>query len=369
MLSKADIRAFQAAHRRNEREAQKRKRELDRTNKEQEKLSAMEQAQFEVRMFENQLEILLSLHKERGDAWDWASLAAAIAPPPPAKRTYYQSRAQQRAVISMDPERDGSRINIMEAQARDDAIYKEALLSHAKEGARSAQLQLLACEIVAGSASAYRDALAELNPFEEIFLLGSALQFTVHDQELIECTLKTNGNEVLPREQKALTSTGKLAVKAMPKNRYHALHQDYLCSCVLRVAREVFSLLPVKMLLLTAISHAVDTSTGQIVEKPVLSVAISREKFAGLDFDRLDPSDSMEVFTRRGDLKAARKSEGFQEIVPLTAQDLDQEGMPATSSVDVLLEMALTLRESIRKQSDSISRIQSPPKVGIGSAS
>ena len=67
MGEKATIRALLAAQRREEREAQRRLRELERQAKEQAKLSAIEQARLEVERFENQLEVLLSVHKERGN--------------------------------------------------------------------------------------------------------------------------------------------------------------------------------------------------------------------------------------------------------------------------------------------------------------
>ena len=78
---KATVRAMEAAQRRQQRESQRRLRELEHQAKEQAKLSAIEQAQLEVETFEGQLEVLLSVHKEQGEAWDWTSLAAALPPP------------------------------------------------------------------------------------------------------------------------------------------------------------------------------------------------------------------------------------------------------------------------------------------------
>jgi len=75
----ATIRAQQAAERRQQREAQKRQRELERRTKEQAKLSALEQARLEVETHENYLEVLLSVHKEQGETWDWLAIAATLA--------------------------------------------------------------------------------------------------------------------------------------------------------------------------------------------------------------------------------------------------------------------------------------------------
>lgn len=83
------MRAIQAAERRQQREAQKRLRELERRAKEQAKLSAMEQARLEVERYENQLDLLLSVHKEQGETWDWKTFAASLPPPNPQRSSYH----------------------------------------------------------------------------------------------------------------------------------------------------------------------------------------------------------------------------------------------------------------------------------------
>src|ERR1039458_2888850 len=80
---KGTLRAIEAFQRRQQRDAQKRQRELERQNKEQAKLSAIEQARLEVETHENKLEVLLSVHREQGEIWDWVALAASLAPPCP----------------------------------------------------------------------------------------------------------------------------------------------------------------------------------------------------------------------------------------------------------------------------------------------
>ncbi len=65
---KAALRAIEAAEKRQQREAQKTKKELARRTKEQAKLSVLEQARLEVETHENLLEVLLSVHKEQGQA-------------------------------------------------------------------------------------------------------------------------------------------------------------------------------------------------------------------------------------------------------------------------------------------------------------
>jgi len=140
----------------------------------------------------------------------------------------------------------------------------------------------------------------------------------------------------------------------MPKTRFHEIYQDYVCSCVLRVAREVFALLPVESLLITASADILDPRTGQTVEQPVLSAALPRAAHARLDFDRIDPSDAMENFLHRGDFKASRGSSEFNPITPLTANDLPR---PSSESMDFrdLIAAVRRLRDELKTELGRLS--------------
>ena len=194
-----------------------------------------------------------------------------------------------------------------------------------------------------GDSKAYIDALLEMNPFEEIGVLGSALRFTVHSRSVLEANLKVSGKQTIPAEIKSLTASGKLSVKPMPRVRFQEIYQDYVCSCALRVAREVFAMLPVDFLLLTASAELVDPGTGKSGDQPVLSVVFGRDQLEAVDFERIDPSDAVERFQHRGDFKASRKLEAFAPIVPLTPADL-----PASSVIESTFDGALAAVQAVR---------------------
>lgn len=318
----ATIRAIQAAERRQQRDAQKRFRELERQAKAQTKLSVIEQARLEVETFENQLEVLLSVHKEQGDVWDWTAIAASLPPVCPQKYLRNEQKAKQRAAVLPTQQRETANVLIEQARLRDEEEFQQALQAYTEQMAEWEKLKSLARRILSGEHKAFTETLVEINPFAEISDLGSAIHFTVHTAKLVECRVKVNGKQAIPAELKTLTSSGKLSVKPMPKGRFHELYQDYLCGCVLRVARELFALFPVDTVLTTAVVDSPDSRTGRKAELPVLSVAIPRAVIAWLDFSQLDPSDAMENFRHCGDFKASRKSEAFQPITPLTPEDL-----------------------------------------------
>lgn len=346
MGPKGTLRAIQAAERRQQREAQRRFRELERQTKEQAKLSALEKARLEVETYENRLDVLLSVHKDCGEILDWTGLAASLSPPCPQKISYHEQKAVQRYTVLQPQQKEPSQSMLEQARARDEQDFQNAMQVYSQQMAEWERLKNLARRIITGEHKAYTEALVEFNPFAEISDLGSSINFTIHDAKLIECALKISSKQAIPPECRTLTSSGKVSVKPMPKGRFHEIYVDYLCGCVLRVAREVFALLPINVVMVTAMTDMLDSRTGQMVEEPVLSVAMSRAAIAQLNFDQLNPSDAMENFQCRGDFKTSRKSEAFQPITPLTPADIVHSSAGETNFEN--------LRASIQKMREEL---------------
>lgn len=310
MSSAATQKRLQSTQRREEREARKRQKELEQLLKEQAKLSMQERARMEVEAHENLIEVLLSVHRESSAPFDWMALMAAL----PAHK----------------------------AAGQDTEAYE-------KECAEWETMRSLSKRVLGGDSQAYGEALSKLSSFGELSTLGSFISFRVEHAKLIECELHVSGKNVIPTEVKSLNSAGKVVVKTMPKGRFHDLYQDYVCGCVLRVAREVFALLPVDVVIVTTMVPVVQASTGLEATIPVLSAAIPRELIDKLDFSRLDPSDSMENFIHRGDVMASRKSGEFTAIVPLTAKDIPETGQPCLS-FEKMLNQVREMRTTLAKR-------------------
>lgn len=336
MGTRATFRAIKAAKRRLVRDAQKRHREFERQYKEQAKLSATEQARLEVKAHENNLEVLLSVHKEQGETWDWLALAASMPPPHPQKSSNQELKTEQLMLVSNSRQKESAETAIEQARLQDEQAFQDAVQTYETEKSEQETLKNLAFRILAHEHKAYIEALVEFSPLREISDLGSLLHFTVHNATLIGCEIKVNSTQIIPTEVKTLTASGKLSVTPMPKGRFHEIYQDYVCGCMLRVAREVFAMLPVETVLVTATADLLDSRTGHTVEQPVLSAAMPRLIIERLNFDHLDPAEALENFQHRGDFKATRKSGAFQPIVPLIPADLTQNSIAGMGFNDLL---------------------------------
>jgi hypothetical protein len=77
------------------------------------------------------------------------------------------------------------------------------------------------------------------------------------------------------------------------------------------VATETFALLPFDTVVVHAVGDVVNTQTGHLEERTLLSILIPRVTIAKLDLNAIDPSDSMKNFKHNMDYKKGR---GFNPV-------------------------------------------------------
>ena len=329
--------------------ARRQARELAKQEKEQTKHSEQVRTRLEVENYQRNIEGLLSIHKEVGETKDWLTIASTLPPLPPSRSAHHEQRARQFALIQTPSIQPILEAAIAKGKAQDEAVNRTALQYYEQQFRKWSRMRELACRVLSGELKAYSNALEEFGPFAELTDMGTEVEFTMHSPTRIECVLTVKASDAIPNEAKSLTSTGKLAVKPMPRTRFHEIYQDHVCGCVLRVARETFAVLPIEQLLITATTAIFDSASGLTATKPVLSVLVSRSEVARFQWDLLDPSDAIDRLLHRSDFKATRKTGAFQAIEPMTAAVFT--GLPAThQGVSALLAQATALRQELQDE-------------------
>lgn len=329
---KGTVRTFGAIARSMEREARRQQRELERQQKELSKMQELERAQYEVNLYQNHIDVIKSIHKDCGNVWDWQKIGSSDPPNEPTNQHKNEYQAQ-RALDSYTPtffdkllgktekKRTILLRNFEQAKEADKAEHQKAIEDFKRRYEEWRELTEVAGKLIKGDVDAYLKAIEEANPFEEIQQVGSAVEYEVVDKDLIVCTLHVRDGKVIPTEVKSVLKSGKLSVKPMPTTKFNELYQDYVCSCVLRVARELFALLPIKMTIVNAVGRLLNTKTGHMEDMSIVSVAIPKETLENLNFDTIDPSDSMENFVHRMNFK---KSMGFSCVEVLIPADFQR---------------------------------------------
>lgn len=352
------VREFARSQKRKEREELRIAREIGRARKEQEKAHGLQTAQWEVDEFEAQLKVALSLHREAAEPWDWDKIIASMPIISPVATTRRDWRVRQDlALASLDTPINAE--DLLEEARKGDRLETEAATKlHEEAKSEWERMRALARRILAGDLEAYKAAVVEFSPLAEIEQLGSTLDFTMHSASFAECRVSMKGTTAIPAEIKSLTSTGKLSVKGMPRQQFHEVYQDYICGGVLRIGREIMALLPIDDLLVTVLAP-VPQFEGDAREHPVLSVVLERTALERMNFDRLDPSDTIETLIYRGDFKATRKTGAFQPIVPITYETVAVPDHNGSGFEDELRRIA-TLRNEIRENLSKLQETASP---------
>jgi hypothetical protein len=170
--------------------------------------------------------------------------------------------------------------------------------------------QQLSRNVLNKDVHSYQQAIEYFEPFSEITELGSKLVFQFN-ANYITADLHVNNDEVIPREILSQTSTGKLSKKNMPISRSNELYQDFVCSCVLRVARELLACIPVELVTVNAVSELLNTSTGKMEQQAILSVVFFPDTLNKLSFNAIDPSDAMKNFSHHMEFS---KTNGFSPV-------------------------------------------------------
>ena len=123
-----------------------------------------------------------------------------------------------------------------------------------------------AAKVLDGDIDTYLQIIQDVNPFDELIALGSSFQCGSDNpmKMSVECTV--NAEQVLEeyKDDKELL-------------------EDYVAAVALKAARDIFALLPLWQVEVTALES----------EKTVLNVKFQRDSFETLDFNKLDASDTI----------------------------------------------------------------------------
>ena len=314
-----------------ERESRRRQRELEKQSKLLEKMQEQERAAYEAQVYENNIELLSSVYKECGDICDWASIQSSPPPSEPTPTHTHEEAAREELAsqkIGLSDKllgRDKNKREILlkaveDAKNTDEEEYRNAIRSYEEEYAKWDMLCSIAGRILAHDKNAYLDAIQVTNPFSDLNDLGSFIEFEVETPSVMNVTIQFNNDRVIPSEVKSLLKSGKLSIKPMPKGKSFEIYQDYVCGSALRIARELFALLPLKYVIVTAMGRLLNTKTGHMDESPILSVLFPKETIESLNFETLDPSDSMSNFIHRMNFK---KNKGFEAVERIRFSELE----------------------------------------------
>jgi hypothetical protein len=320
-------RAYRSAVNSIERSARRRQKELDLQQKQANKMQEIERAQYEVSVYENKIDLLLTLHKDCSEVWNWKQINSSEPPEIPIRSNHNEKKARyelksykpgfmDKLLDKVDQKVDGLKDAVRDAIKIDENKFKKDMHDYEEQLNEWKSMVDLSSRIMNCDPKAYIEAIQQINPFYEIKEIGAKLSVKNITRNFIEIDFYPDDETVIPSETKSLLKSGKLSIKETPISKLNQMYQDYICSALLRIARELFALLPVEMVFITAIKNILNSQTGYMEEKPVLSAAIPRKTMDTINFDLIDPSDSMGNFIHHMKFNKLNGFMAVERIVP-----------------------------------------------------
>ncbi|MBT2680610.1 DUF4236 domain-containing protein [Bacillus sp. ISL-35] len=293
------------------RDAYKRRNELARLERDRQKLQEQEYARLQVELYENRLDQIRSIHHECDDEVDWDEVYSRKAPfeEGQAGQNERQAREQlqryQPGFFDRLFKRDEAKKRKLEEEVQA-AIQKDQELMNEWKYMHDVSKRILEKDV-----DAYFEVIDEFRPLDELVEFGSGFEFGTDQPDLIHVSFDVNAKDAVPEKALSLTKTGKLSEKNLTKTTYYDLYQDYVCSCALRIARDLFALLPVQHVFVHAYEERLNTATGHEDKGAILSVKYDKPTLKHLNFTNLDPSDALKNFEHQMNFK---KTKGFEEV-------------------------------------------------------
>jgi hypothetical protein len=279
--------------------ANKLKREKERAAKEKQKQLELEYAKATVEEYENLITALKTIHIDHSDNIDWQAVNSIPEPFPDPSIT--PGPKEQQAIIRKENYTPG--FFAKRFKSFDDANRKsmEQSIENAKKQDSETynkwkNLNDLSASVLNGDADVMLQLVDDEKIFDELVEFGSGFEIGFLNAKTAEVEFSIKADDVIPTEAKSLTSTGKLSTKALSKSKRLDIMQDYVCSTILRIAGDLFAILPITSVYITAMDSFIDTTLGNSEEKDIISVIIDRENYNKLNLQQIDPSDSMQNF-------------------------------------------------------------------------
>lgn len=310
-----------------ERNARRHQKELEAQRKQMAKMQETQRAQYEVKVFQNQLDILTSIHKDSSEALNWRIISESAKPSPPIRQNMHEKAAKNAleahkpgfmASFLKDKKKQDLEQGVQHAIQRDNEIHQRLLSEWEEEVEHWSFTKEISHLVLKGDTAAKLKILTEINPFEEISDFGSKVKATYLQGKFLEVSFFVHGTDIIPNEEKSLLKSGKLSVKKMSPSKFNEIYQDYVCSCILRIASEVFAVLPDEVVYITALDEVLNTKTGHKEDSPIVSVCIPRKTLQSLNLETIDPSDSFANFVHAMSFKKAKGFEAVKKIEALS---------------------------------------------------
>ena len=276
--------------------------------------------------FKQEIERLSTIHTRCSESIYWERIKSKSPPRSPHKMNSLEKSAQEALddyrpgffdrFFKLEEKRKKKYLKaIEEAKQKDEEIYQQKIENYEKKHTEWKNKRDLADRILNKDPKAFEDVVKKnICNFEDIGNAKYYFQGFGEELSIYEVEARIDTNKAIPSFEIIRLDSGRIKQRDMPKKRSNELLQMYLCGSIIRIARELFALLPLKFVIVNCRENRLNTQTGHMEDVTILSVIFPRKEFNNLNFKRINPFDAMKNFEHRIDFKITKGFLPIQEF-------------------------------------------------------
>lgn len=296
-------------------------RESDRREKQRAKIEHMQESANSVEEMEDFLKSLISIHCECSDDIDWEEVSNNPEPEKPKRSNKFEGKARDKhenfkpnffhKILKIEKWREKNlETNIGKAIKKDDHQHDLKIQKYNIDHAQWKEENNLAKRILKNELEAFEEVMNRFSSIGDNRYISGCVSLNKSDKWFV-AEMNVLSSDIVPQEKYSLRQSGSLSVKKMPKREFHDIYQNYVCSCSLRVAREIFALLPIDEIVVNVTDDLLNKSTGYQENQAILSVLFVRDTLDQLNVKRVAPSSAMSNFIHNMKFKSVS---GFEVV-------------------------------------------------------
>ncbi len=295
-------------------------------------MTELERNQFMTEEYETYLDVITSIHQDCYSNWDWNSIMMTTAPEKPVRSDTYQIEAlrmlerykptfRERVFGKAGSKRYEIARAVDQGMQKDEEHYLTALENYEqdyREWERSDELARIARGVLTRDPEIMADVIVVVEPFAELTGYGSRIEVEDINKNFVEINFLVNLHDVIPAVSKRLLKSGSLSERKLYKTEFLRLSKSYVCGSALRIARELFAVLPIRNVVINASDRLPEQDRDDGDAVTILSVEIPREVLGRIKFNSIDPYDTITDFIHN---MKFTKSRGFTPVEKLERDD------------------------------------------------
>ncbi len=291
--------------------------------KQRAKAEAFEEARNIVEQYEALISTVTMLHKDCCNSINWNKLLQNEPPEKISKKNHFETIAiEKRQEYHPSPftkvlrrtEKVLSKLDneILQAKEKDNQIYENQVREYEEKFKTWESEKNLASRMLKGEYEAFNEVLNSRFSIKDNPFIGERIDFHFSDEKAPLFDLLVHPiDEIIPTFILNQLKTGNLSKKDMPTSKRYLLFEDYVCSAVIRLSREVFALLPLDTITINAKCNQLNGKTGYMEEAIILSIFIPKKTLEGINMQLIEPSIAIDNFIYNMDFK---KLSGFSAV-------------------------------------------------------